>query len=57
MNKYEKSMKKAPSKLDKEIQSVETFQYENVKVTRRDNLFNYFMKNRLNTLVENIGEF
>lgn len=32
-------------------------EYENVKVTGRDNLFNYFMKNRLNTLVENIGEF
>ena len=45
------------SKIPQDIMGEILKEYENVKVTGRDNLFNYFMKNRLNTLVENIGEF
>ena len=45
------------SKIPQDIMGEILKEYENVNVTGRDNLFNYFMKNRLNTLVENIGEF
>ena len=32
-------------------------EFDEVKVGSRNNLFDYFIANRLNNLVENLGEF
>ena len=46
-------LNKIPSDIHDEILR----EFKNVKVGDRSKLFNYFIENKLNNLVENIGEF
>ena len=47
------NLDKIPQDIEEEILR----EFRNVKVKDRSKLFDYFIKNKLNTLVENIGEF
>ena len=44
-------------KIPKDIQDEILREFENTKVKDRSGLFDYFFKNRLNSLIENIGDF
>ena len=44
-------------KIPTDIQDKILLEFENVKVKDRSGLFDYFIKNRLNSLIENIGDF
>ena len=44
-------------KIPTDIQDKILLEFENVKVKDRSGLFDYFIKNRLNNLIENIGDF
>jgi hypothetical protein len=44
-------------KIPTDIQDKILLEFENVKVKDRSGLFDYFLKNRLNSLIENIGDF
>ena len=45
------------NKIPNDIQDDILREFKNVKVGSRDGLFDYFIKNRLNNLIENLGEF
>ena len=45
------------SKIPNHIQDQIVKEFESVKVGSREGLFDYFVKNRLNNLVDNLGEF
>ena len=44
-------------KIPTDIQDKILLEFGNVKVKDRSGLFDYFVKNRLNNLIENIGDF
>ena len=45
------------NKIPNDIQDEILREFENVKVGSREGLFDYFIKNRLNNLIDNLGEF
>ena len=45
------------NKIPNDIQDDILREFENVKVGSREGLFDYFIKNRLNNLIDNLGEF
>ena len=45
------------SKIPNNIQDDILREFKNVKVGSREGLFDYFIKNRLNNLIDNLGEF
>ena len=45
------------NKIPKDIQDEILREFKNVKVGSRSGLFDYFIHNRLNNLIENIGDF
>ena len=45
------------SKIPQEIMKEINKEFDNIKVMERDKLFNYFVENQLNNLIENIGDF
>ena len=45
------------NKIPNDIQDEIWREFENVKVGSREGLFDYFIKNRLNNLIDNLGEF
>jgi hypothetical protein len=44
-------------KIPNDIQDDILREFKNVKVGSREGLFDFFIKNRLNNLVDNLGEF